>query len=342
MIIVLHILGVGGVIYTIDLSSPVYVPAWTLEFAAYCAVNCYAIISGYVGVKSEFRLSGILRLWLQVVFCSAVISTVFVLTGTGVTTTSVIKSLFPVSSRYYWYFTAYFCLYFLTPFLNRMITSLNKKTARYMMCILIILFSVMPTLTKTDLFFVNHGYSALWLIVLYVFGGVIRYFYSDTNIKKRTLFIGYVGAVGVTLLIKLLIEFAATKGWHGVYESNFLMNYNSPTIFLAGVCLVLLFAQLKVCNVMKQISRVAVVTFGVYIIHAHPLIYERILANRFIGFTTLHPVASILAVLLTAVLIFVICGVLEFLRLQLFKLFRVGEICKFIEGKARKLFHTLF
>ena len=68
MVIVLHVLGVGGIVHTVDATSPTYVPAWLLEFMAYCAVNCYALISGYVGVKSKFRLSGILALWMQVMF----------------------------------------------------------------------------------------------------------------------------------------------------------------------------------------------------------------------------------------------------------------------------------
>ena len=55
MVVVLHVLGQGGVLKTSTPLSIGYSVAWILEIAAYCAVNCYALISGYVGVNSKFK-----------------------------------------------------------------------------------------------------------------------------------------------------------------------------------------------------------------------------------------------------------------------------------------------
>ena len=49
---------------------------WALEAAAFCAVDCYAMISGYVGTGKTFRPSGIVLLWLRVVFYTLLITTV--------------------------------------------------------------------------------------------------------------------------------------------------------------------------------------------------------------------------------------------------------------------------
>ena len=49
MVAVLHVLGAGGVLNSATPLSPDYVTAWLLETAAFCAVNCYALLSGYVG-----------------------------------------------------------------------------------------------------------------------------------------------------------------------------------------------------------------------------------------------------------------------------------------------------
>ena len=50
MVVILHILNKGGVL---GATAPLSVGCETarlLEIAAYCAVNCYGLISGYVGV----------------------------------------------------------------------------------------------------------------------------------------------------------------------------------------------------------------------------------------------------------------------------------------------------
>ena len=59
MIVTLHVLGKGGVLKNTVPLSYRYEVAWFLETASYCAVNCYAINSGYVAVKSKFKYSKI-------------------------------------------------------------------------------------------------------------------------------------------------------------------------------------------------------------------------------------------------------------------------------------------
>ena len=57
MVLVLHVMGQGGIVWTIDGSSNNYIVAWLLELLAFCAVNCYALISGYVGLYKKFKLN---------------------------------------------------------------------------------------------------------------------------------------------------------------------------------------------------------------------------------------------------------------------------------------------
>ena len=58
MIVLYHCLLLGGVITKatqIGIGSINYDISWLLDTLCYCAVNCYALISGYVGVKSKFN-----------------------------------------------------------------------------------------------------------------------------------------------------------------------------------------------------------------------------------------------------------------------------------------------
>lgn len=83
---VLHILKKGGVITASEGNLAAYSTVWLLEAAAYCAVNCYALISGYVGYSDRpkpLRLARCIELWLQVVFYSVIITTVYCIAGVG-------------------------------------------------------------------------------------------------------------------------------------------------------------------------------------------------------------------------------------------------------------------
>ena len=55
MITILHVCGQGGAMVRIASHPATYYACWLLETMCMCAVNCYGLISGYVGVKSTFR-----------------------------------------------------------------------------------------------------------------------------------------------------------------------------------------------------------------------------------------------------------------------------------------------
>ena len=334
MIVVLHILGAGGIVRTVDSSSPLYITAWFMEFLAYCAVNCYALISGYVGVYSKFRISSILLLWLQVSSTTLAITCAFYLFGErNVTLQEIWNSCMPLKNQYYWYFTAYVCLYFMTPFLNWFILNIEARMAKRLVLTLMLLFCVIPTFFEADLFVIHNGYSALWLIVLYIVGGIIKRYQAHITIKKRILLCGYLGAVVLTLILKLGIEYLAPRVSFELLGSNFLMNYNSPTMVVAGLCLLLLFMNLDVKKIKKLISTFAPVTFGVYIIHTHPMMWDRFIVNGFSKFKELGAIELVIAVIVTAIVIFIICSLMELFRIKIFKMLHISEMCRKIEGK---------
>lgn len=334
MIVVLHILGAGGIVRTLDSSSPLYITAWFIEFLAYCAVNCYALISGYVGVYSKFRVSSIFLLWLQVASTTLAITCAFYFFGErNVTLQEIWDSCMPIKNDYYWYFTAYVCLYFMTPYLNWFILNIEARMAKRLVLTLMLLFCVIPTFFEADLFVIHNGYSALWLIVLYIVGGLIKKYQSHITIKKRILLCGYLGAVVLTLISKLAIEYLTPRVSFELLGSNFLMNYNSPTMVVAGLCLLLVFMNLDVEKMRKIISLFAPATFGVYIIHSHPMMWDRFIVNGFSKFKELGAIELVIAVVVTAIVIFAICSLMELFRIRIFKVLHISELCRKIEGK---------
>ena len=52
-VVILHVAGVGGVNKAYPLHSAGYITALLLRSVTFCAVNCYALISGYVGCTGK-------------------------------------------------------------------------------------------------------------------------------------------------------------------------------------------------------------------------------------------------------------------------------------------------
>ena len=145
MVVVTHILGIGGILDACEPLSPQYGVAWFLEAACYCTVNCYALISGYAGIGSSYKYSNIVLLWLRVVFYTISITVLFGIFMPGtVRTVDYLKAFFPVMKSPYWYFTAYFCLFFFIPLLNKAINSMSRAQVRAVVIAAVFFISVLP------------------------------------------------------------------------------------------------------------------------------------------------------------------------------------------------------
>ena len=109
----------------LNFSSPKYKAIWRLEVFSYSAVNCFGIISGIVGYK-KYKFSNLIYLWLIIFFYSISISSYLFLVKIGINKKSLFLSFFPILIKRHWYVNAYFSMYFLLPFINYGINSLNK------------------------------------------------------------------------------------------------------------------------------------------------------------------------------------------------------------------------
>ena len=199
MVVILHILNKGGVLAAAAPLSAGQGTARLLETAAYCAVNCYGLISGYVGVQRRFRYSGALALWLRVAFYTLGITAVCACLMPGsVNGDRVLRAFFPVLFRQYWYVTAYFGMCLFIPFFNLLLNRLSKGQLRLLALSIVLVFSVLPTLRQKDVFLTDNGYSVLWLSCLYLLGGILRLCGSQTSRRPASRGAIYAGCVLAT------------------------------------------------------------------------------------------------------------------------------------------------
>lgn len=325
MIATLHVLGHGGILANTKPFSINYHLTWFLEIIAYCAVNCYALISGYVGVDSKYKISNIVTLWLQVLLYSTGITILVAIIRPGsISLSSILNSCFPVMTGQYWYFTAYFGFFILLPFLNKGIQALEKKEASRLLLGLIIFFSILPTLFYLDSFNTNWGYSVLWLSILYIIGACIKKFGFFTNRSPKYYLLLYFIAVLTTWLGKFGLECATYFFSIEIKAKAALVSYTSPLILSSAILLLLFFSTIKLNDFFRKlINFFAPSAFGVYLIHDHSLFRYYIIKDRFTNYASYSPIKLLFAVLFTVLVIYLFCSILDLIRIKIFKALKI-------------------
>ena len=335
MIVVHHVLLHGGILEHADQRSIHYMIAWFLEIAGFCAVNVYGMISGYVGYGKKHRLSRFLQLYLQMIFYTLITTAVFhFIHPEMVTGETVLHAIFPFAFDMYWYYTAYFCLFFLMPFLDKLMDTLSRKEAGQLMVVLFIIFSVLQTIFNRQFALTNDGYSFLWLTVMYLAGAYIRK-YDVGKGSGRRYFFGYVICVLFIWFLKIGYE-RITYIWTLEQQtSERFVNYISPFVVICAVCLVVAFKEIKCGEKLKRVARfLAPVSFDVYLLHDEPLVRETFIIGAFSSYLFMNPVMMVLAVVVTAVVIWGLGCLVGWLRIWIFRLLRVDRMCEWVEKKA--------
>lgn len=333
MVVILHILTQGGILNATGRFTSQYEAGWLLQTAAFCAVDVYALISGYVWVYAKYQYRNIIELWIQVVFYTVLITLLFwVFIPDSVSAMEWIKAIFPVMFNQYWYFSSYAALFLFIPLLNVILEKMEKRKLQICIGMILLFFCCIQTLFYSDVFGTNDGYSAIWLMILYLVGGYIRKYGKSENRKIAKFIVGYMIMIGFTWLSKLLIEILTLYFLGEVRAGNYLISYKSPTIFLAAVYLLLFFEKMEISPSWKRVIRIfSPIAFGVYLIHNHPLVCSYFLKNRFVGYAALPWLVEILAVLGTAIFINLICYAIDFVRLELFKRLHIRQMLDLFE-----------
>ena len=143
MVCMLHTLFQGGVLPACTAGTTPHKVFWFLEVLSFCAVDAFALISGYTATDKMRKFEKLTEMWFQAFFYSFVVTALLTIAGLnpGWTVKDLIKAAFPVTFGVFWYFTAFFALFFAIPVLNRFIFAVDERTARRAFVLLIALFS---------------------------------------------------------------------------------------------------------------------------------------------------------------------------------------------------------
>lgn len=334
-IVLLHILGIGGVIESIEIKNiSYYVLLQPIYIFCYCAVDVYALISGYVNVKHNVKISKIVTLWMQTVFYSVLISIIlFIVFENKVTTWDLFRSFLPLLANRYWYFTAYFGLFFIIPIINSFFKTARKENILAIVFIAIV-FIVLPSFSPQDIWNMKRGYSVLWLTILYILGGAIRIYEPFKKIKTKILIVMLFLLIQVTNVLYSLQQIVKSK-----YLFFEIFNYDSIFITSIAILLIEVFSRININkNELKnKIVKLSSLTFSVFLIHSHALINEFFITNGFAFLSKYNTILIVILSIIIAFTIFIVCLFIDYIRQYLFVLLnvnrKVDKLCNYLFRK---------
>lgn len=312
-------------------------------------VECFVLITGYFMINSNFTLKKLVRLLSTVSFYSIFILILFCTILNPVNKIGIIdiiKSFFPVIFYQYWFVTIYVVLMILSPFINMGIKSISKKTYKFLLCTLVLMWSVIPTL-----FLINPagmlGFNLVgWFITLYLIGGYIRRYVDHNKHNANKHF-----KVAIIFMFILLVSSVLFNYIGYIYNINsFLMGSrhfaarNSIITLIIAIELVIGFIKLKEKH-NNLINIISSATFGVYLIHDNiymrPYIWNTIFNNqeRYASeYLIIHAIFAIS-------IVYIVCTIVDLIRqrtIEKIYIFFIDKYLIFVEEKLKKYIYNFY
>ena len=325
MIVFNHILVHGGVMEQTNTAFYyILVMFWNVSIIA---VNMYVLISGFFLVSQKFRPSKLLQLYFEVVFYCLLWYIYAIASGMDSFSVYniVFKVIFPFTSSQYWFMSAYFVMYLLSPILNYVIKHMNKRQLLSVCIGLFLLFSVWVDIfpdRNSNIFNLSNGYSFHWFIVLYFFASYLR-LHINANIIRFPLITAIIFC-GLQTVMALVPSLFSTVVPFIVHWQGHFNRYNSVLTVLSSLALFIFFLKSEIkCNAAKRvIAIVSPLILGVYLIHVNiygvDLIWHKILHTELIPDSFLVLPMSVVVV----TILMIGCLIIDFGRQCLFSVFQ--------------------
>lgn len=319
---------------------------------AVCAVNGFALISGYVGVGRRWKPANWAVLWADGVFYNFVLLALESrYQGNVIGKADIVRQFLPVTMTSFWYLTMYTGVFVLMPLMNHLLETMPRRRLAGTLLAMLALFSAWSSFAgKIGMFSLLGGFSTGWLAILYLVGGYIRRYDVAARVGAKKGAALYVGAAVFNLLLRFghtyLAEHSALVH---LWESTILQGtmdwmdwYISPSTFLEALGLLLLFANLHPsAQLLPYIKWAAPLVFGGYLFHDRFLQITPVLIELTGKIGALPGLQAMGAALVFALAIFVFSQMVDFLRAQLFRLFRVNTLAVQWEDAMRRIWNAL-
>ena len=275
-------------------------------------VDVFILITGYFLIlNNNFSFKRILLFLGEVFTYSVLIGIIFLMcaphTNYGLKT--ILRILFPITFEEWWFASAYFVLYLIHPFINILLNSLEKHLYQQLLIILIIIWSIIPTLTNST----YEGNCLTWFITLYAIAGYIRIYGLNKDFNTKIYFRLWMVFSLLTYFTSIILCNIGVKWTVISNHTTYFFGQQKITTLLISITLFMMFVTWKIDD-NKWINLIASATFGVYLIHdndfVRTFIWKDLLRNAQYQESILLIPYSIMSVLF----VYIICTIVDLIR----------------------------
>lgn len=226
-----------------------------------CAVNVYALVTGYFGIK--FSIEKLVKLDLTVICYSAITLIIAVILGWHAFDMHDLTSFLPILHRDYWYVSSYAGLVLISPVLNFLVAKMDFRQFSIALCLGGSILFLWPTVCRGLFFYPlikDGGMGITNLIYLYLLGRYIHRYEHRIGWANRSMKF-YLSIYLLSALIMVILNLLYSYLLRIDFDSFF--SYDTLFVLTEAVSLFLLFKSIRLSSTM--VNRIASYSFMVYI-----------------------------------------------------------------------------
>lgn len=306
-----------------------------IQIGGEVGVNVFVLITGYFMLNHSFKIEKVLKLWFEVLFYSIVIYVLMCLIGRETfTIVGLVSSFMPISREKWWFASSYIILYILSPYINILITNISKKVYKKLLIICFVMWVIFPTFLFTSF----GSNNVMWFIYLYLLAGYIKKYEDELGVvvdfSFSKWFMTSIAIYILTFLSALLIDIVGLSNYNIAKCATHFYGKNQLPILMISLCLFMAFKKLEI-RTNKFINKVALTTFGVYLIHDNPAMRGFIWNDLFKTYLYSDSRYLIIYSIVVAFVIYIVCSIIDFVRINLAEKV-IAKIINFIIIRSKK------
>lgn len=275
-----------------------------LRLGGKLGVVLFVMITGYFMLNKTFKWQRIIDLSRQTVYFSVLVAVLaYAFAGTKPDLLDVFRMMFPLIMENYWFPTDFAVILILSPVLNKLVYTVDKKTMTLGLAGLIFLIGlpiIVPSMKN----------AVIGLILAYVLGACVQKYDLKVSNVKLVLLLILVGVL-TTAVTGLLLTSAHSSTFISGFRLFFVTGFN-VSAYASALIIFLLFRQWNFGNI-KIINTVASTTFGVYLFHDSRA-FRMYMWHDIINPAQWHGVRLIIGLFLTVIGIFIVGMMLDLIR----------------------------
>ncbi|MBR1572320.1 MAG: acyltransferase [Lachnospiraceae bacterium] len=312
-----HHLAVHGGALTIDETQPYYiigtffVPIGRICFIAFIALSMYFL------VDMDFSAKRFLKVWMQVIAYSVLLTVVAYFMGANIKGTDFISSFFVMIGNNHGFAASYLIFLLLHPFVQKLTKNLSKKNV-ILLIVILAWIQVASGIMKTICGYDQPVHSEVTLFVLcYMISLYLKKWPFQLLYNNKFLCSMFVFIYSIAIISRM------NYSGDGLNVIKTILGYlcgdaSAVISILGGYLLFYLFYNLKIER-NNMINKLATVTFGILLIHDHNFL-RQLFWNEYIRTQDIFNYSmNGIRFFVDIILIYFVLGMIDYIRQNIFE-----------------------